>query len=212
MKKFDPSVFDFDNPSALFRFEDWLKGLIGGRLFYDPYFETRGGFRGNEVVLDFGCGGGVSTRCIAAKLTRGGRVTGVDISSYFTAKAQKRLEGFSNARVLCGEISNLALPQQSFDLISIIHVIHDIVKEKRAGTVRALAGVLRPQGRLWIWEPIRQSHGMPAEEIRRVMAEAGLREVSAETEGSSYKGIFEKESRTHSAVTVWTRYGGMLEG
>jgi len=192
MKQFDPRVIDFDNPSALFRFEDWLKGLIGGRLFYNPYFETRGGFRGDEQVLDFGCGGGVSTRCIAAKLTQGGGVTGVDISSYFTAKAQKRIESCSNAEVLQGEIMDLALPQQSFDLISIIHVIHDIVKGKRAETVRVLAGVLKPQGRLWIWEPTRQSHGMPAEEIRRIMAEAGLREVSTETEGSSFRGIFEK--------------------
>jgi len=202
MKQFDPSIFDFDNPSALFRFEDWLKGLIGGRLYYDPYFETRGGFRGDEEVLDFGCGGGVSTRCIAAKLNQGGGVTGVDISSYFTVKAQKRLAGYSNARVLRGEIMDLALPQQSFDLISIIHVIHDIAKEKRAETVRALAGVLKSLGRLWIWEPTRESHGMPAEEIRRLMVEAGLREASAETEGSSFRGIYEKESRTHSAATV----------
>ena len=193
MKQFDPSVIDFDNPSALFRFEDWLKGLIGGRLFYNPYFETRGGFRGDEQVLDFGCGGGVSTRCIAAKLSQGGRVTGVDISSYFTAKAQKRIEGCSNAEVLQGEITDLSLPQRSFDLISIIHVIHDIPKEKRAVTVRALADVLKPRGRLWIWEPTRQSHGMPAGDIRRIMAQAGLLEVSAETEGSSFKGIFGKE-------------------
>ena len=192
MKQFDPSIFDFNNPSALFRFEDWLKGLIGGRLYYDPYFETRGGFRGDEEVLDFGCGGGVSTCCIAAKLTQGGRVTGVDISSYFTAKAQKRLEDYSYARVLRGEITDLALPQQSFDLISIIHVIHDIAKEKRAKTIGVLASVLKSLGRLWIWEPTRQSHGMPAEEVRRIMAEAGLREVSTETEGSSFKGIFEK--------------------
>ncbi len=196
MKQFDPSVFDFDNPSALFRFEDWLKGLIGGRLFYHPYFETRGGFRGDEEVLDFGCGGGVGTRCIAAKLTQGGRVTGVDISAYFTAKAQKRLSGYANARVMRGAITDLALPQQSFDLISIIHVIHDIMKEKRAETVLTLAGVLKHRGRLWIWEPTRQSHGMPAEEIRRLMAEAGLREVSAENEGSSFKGIFEKSNRS----------------
>jgi ubiquinone/menaquinone biosynthesis C-methylase UbiE len=193
MKQFDPSVYDFDNPSALFRFEDWLKGLIGGRLFYDPYFETRGGFRGNEKVLDFGCGGGNSTRCIAAKLTQGGRVTGIDISSYFTAKAQKRLEGYSNAEVLRGEITTLSLPERSFDLISIIHVIHDIVKQRRGETVRALAGVLKPGGRLWILEPTRQGHGIPGEEIRRMMAQAGLLEVSAETEGSSFKGIFEKE-------------------
>jgi ubiquinone/menaquinone biosynthesis C-methylase UbiE len=192
MKEFDPAVLDFENPSALFRFEDRLKGQIGGPLYYDPYFRSRGGFRGNEQVLDFGCGGGVSTRCIAASLNQGGGVTGVDISSYFTEKARKRLQGFANARVLRGEIGELDLPRRSFDLISIIHVLHDMVRDKRSSAVGTLEALLKPKGRLWIYEPTRPSHGMPAEEIRRLMREAGLREVSGEEQKNSYKGIFEK--------------------
>jgi hypothetical protein len=33
---------------------------------------------------------------------------------------------------------------------------------------------------------------MPADEIRRLMRDAGLKEVSAEIEKNSYKGVFEK--------------------
>ena len=192
MKEFDPSGFDFNNPSSLFRFEDGLKGLVGGPLYYAPYFRSRGGFRGDEEVLDFGCGGGVSTRSIAAELSRGGSVTGVDISSYFSERAKKRVANHANARILRGEIAELDLPRQSFDLISIIHVIHDIPRAKRSATAQALGALLKPDGRLWIWEPTRASHGMPAEEIRGLMNEAGLREVSAEIEGNAFKGVFEK--------------------
>ena len=192
MKEFDPSGFDFDNPSALFRFEDTLKGLIGGPLYYDPYFRSRGGFRGDEQVLDFGCGGGASTRSIATRLTRGGSVTGVEISSYFSEKAKKRVAHQSNARILHGEITELGLEPRSFDLISIIHVIHDISRAKRSATVQALAVLLKSNGRLWIWEPTRPSHGMPAEEIRGLMQKAGLKEVSAEVEGNAFKGVFVK--------------------
>jgi ubiquinone/menaquinone biosynthesis C-methylase UbiE len=192
MKEFDPAVLDFDNPSPLFRFEDWLKGLIGGPLYYEPHFRSQGGFRGDEQVLDFGCGGGVGTRSIAASLAGGGAVTGVDPSSYFTEKARRRLEGFANARILQGEIGELDLPRRSFDLITIIHVLHDIVKDKRRAAIGALEALLKPKGRLWIYEPTRASHGMPAEEIRGLMAEAGLREVSGEEQKSSYRGIFEK--------------------
>jgi ubiquinone/menaquinone biosynthesis C-methylase UbiE len=192
MKEFDPSVYDFDNPSALFRFEDRLKGLIGGPLFYAPYYQSRGGFQGDEQVLDFGCGGGVSTRSIAARLTRGGAVTGVEISSYFSERARERVARYPSARILHGDITELDLPRQSFDLISIIHVIHDIPRARRSATVQALAALLKPNGRLWIWEPTRPSHGMPAEEVRRLMGEAGLREVSAEVPGHAFKGIFEK--------------------
>jgi len=192
MREFDPSGFDFNNPSALFRFEDRLKGLIGGPLYYAPYFRSRGGFRGDEEVLDFGCGGGVSTRSIAAELTRGGSVTGVDISSYFSERARRRVARYPSARILSGEITQLDLPRQSFDLISIIHVLHDIPRAKRSATVQALGVLLKPNGRLWIWEPTRLSHGMPAEEIRGLMEEAGLREVSAEVRGNAFKGVFEK--------------------
>jgi ubiquinone/menaquinone biosynthesis C-methylase UbiE len=192
MIKFDPGAFDFDNPSAPFRFEDTLKGLIGGPLYYAPYFRSRGGFRGDERVLDFGCGGGVSTRTIAAALDRGGSVTGVDVSSYFTERARRRLSCFPRARILRGEITELDLPRDSFDLISIIHVLHDIPRTKRSETVRALASLLKAGGRLWVWEPTRPSHGMPADEIRGLMQEADLREVSGELQGAAFKGIFEQ--------------------
>ncbi|MBN2552097.1 MAG: class I SAM-dependent methyltransferase, partial [Spirochaetales bacterium] len=130
-REFNPGGFDFDNPSALFRFEDGLKALIGGPLYYGPFFRSMGGFRGDEEVLDFGCGGGVSTRSIAAGLDRGGHVTGVDVSSYFTGRAKQRLRGCANARVLRGEITELGLPAETFDLVSIIHVIHDIPRARR---------------------------------------------------------------------------------
>jgi ubiquinone/menaquinone biosynthesis C-methylase UbiE len=194
MKDFDPSGIDFNNPSALFRFEDRLKSLIGGPLYYAPYFRSCGGFEGDEDVLDFGCGGGggVSTRSIAAELTRGGSVTGVDISSYFTERARKRVAPYPSARILQGEITRLELPRESFDLISIVHVIHDIPRARRSSTVRALGVLLKPNGRLWIWEPTRPSHGMPAGEVRGLMEEAGLREVAAQVEGNAFKGVFVK--------------------
>ena len=192
MKEFDPSEIDFDNPSALFRLEDNLKGLIGGPLYYEPYFRSCGGFQGDERVLDFGCGGGIGTRCIADHLRRGGLVTGVDVSSYFASKAKKRLATRSNAEILRGEIGELNLAKVSFDLITIIHVIHDIAKAKRPATVRSLGAVLKPGGTLWIWEPTRASHGMPVEEIRALMGEIALSEVSAQIGANDFRGVFEK--------------------
>jgi hypothetical protein len=109
----------------------------------------------------------------------------VDTSVYFSEKARKRVAHYPSARILHGEITEL-------DLISIIHVIHDIPRAKRSATVQALSPLLKPGGRLWIWEPTRPSHGMPAEEIRGLMEKVGLREVSAEAQGNAFKGVFEK--------------------
>ena len=192
MKQFDPSVFDFDNPSFLFRLEDRLKSLLGGPLMYRPLFKRQGGFRGNERVLDYGCGGGISTRCIAAMLTQGGKATAIDISKYFIELAQKRLESFPNAEVLQGDIRKLAIEEGVYDVVSVIHVIHDIVVEGRLPTVQALARALKPGGRLWILEPTRMSHGMPVAEIRELANKAGLTEVESEIGKNSFRGIFQK--------------------
>ena len=192
MKQFDPSVFDFDNPSFLFRLEDRLKSLLGEPLMYRPFFTRQGGFRGSERVLDYGCGGGVSTRCIAAMLTQGGKVTGIDVSQYFVELAQRRLQSFPNAEVLRGDIRKLAIEEGAYDVVSVIHVIHDIVAEERLPTVQALARALKPGGRLWILEPTRMSHGMPVAEIRELANKAGLTEVESEIGKNSFRGIFQK--------------------
>ncbi|MBN1677727.1 MAG: class I SAM-dependent methyltransferase [Candidatus Thermoplasmatota archaeon] len=187
---------DFERPSALFRLEDRLKAVLGERFLYRPFYEKNGGFRGDERVLDFGCGGGVGTRCISSLLTHGGSVTGVDVSSFMLERARKRLREHANAAVLHGDIRALDLGTDAFDVISEVHVLHDIDSNERASYVEALALILRPEGRIWVLEPTRQSHGMPVEEIRALMSRAGLEEVLHEANGKEYRGVFRRKGET----------------
>ena len=60
MVNYDFKGYDFEHPSALFILEDKLKGILGRPLLYNPYFKTLG-LKGNESVLDFGCGGGAGS-------------------------------------------------------------------------------------------------------------------------------------------------------
>jgi ubiquinone/menaquinone biosynthesis C-methylase UbiE len=182
---------DFEQPSLLFLAEDRLKAVLGGRLLYNPLYQKHGGFRGDERVLDFGCGGGVGTRCIARLLTRGGRVTGVDMSSTMLKRARRRLRGFANADVQVGDIRTLELEKGEFDVISVIHVLHDIDPEERASYVDRLAHLLKPDGRIWILEPTRQSHGMQVEEIRALMRNVGLQESLHAVGRKDYRGVFQ---------------------
>ena len=192
MKKHDPAVYDFERPPLLFRLEDRLKALIGGPLFYAPFYRAMGGLAGHEKVLDFGCGSGAGAKVLARLLLRGGSVTGTDVSGRATRMAGRLLRRFPNARVLHGDIRELGLEPDSFDVASAVHVIHDIVEPKRAGTVRALARALKPGGRLWLLEPTRPSHGMSASEIRDLMRGAGLHEQSAEVTERAFRGVFAK--------------------
>jgi len=191
MSDYEFKEHDFEHPSVLFAMEDMLKILIGGLLFYNPYFKTFA-LRGNEKVLDFGCGGGAGSRCLANLLREGGHLTCVDISRFWIGKAAKRLEKYSNVECISGDIRELDLPDSSFDVISIIHVIHDIAPADRQGTVAALSRKMKQGGLLFIKERIEKSHGMPVDEIRTILSDAGLKEIECEETRSEYIGKYQK--------------------
>jgi ubiquinone/menaquinone biosynthesis C-methylase UbiE len=189
------SVFkehDFEHPSVLFILEDKLKGLIGGPLLYNPYFKTFG-LRGNENVLDFGCGGGAGSQRLAA-LLKDGHLTCVDTSRYWIEKARKRLIKYDQAECKSGDIRELDIPDSFFDVISIIHVIHDIDPGDRQGTISTLSRKLKPGGILFIKERIGKSHGMPVEEIRSRLSDAGLKEIECKETKSEYAGKYKKNN------------------
>ena len=182
---------DFEHPSVLFVLEDSLKGLVGGPLMYNPYVKTFG-LKGDERVLDFGCGGGVGSRCLANHLDRGGCLTCVDISDYWMKKAKKRLNKYSNVECRSGDIRELVIPDSSFDVISTMHVVHDIAPAERQDVVKALSRSLRAGGFFFIREPIKESHGMSPEEIRSLLSAADLEEMGSKQTKSEYMGKYRK--------------------
>ena len=182
---------DFDNPSFLFVLEDRLKDLIGEPLLYKPYFSTFG-LKGDESVLDFGCGGGVGSRCLSKFLNGQGHLTCVDISSFWIEKAAERLKKHPNAECKSGDIRELDIPEAAFDIISIFHVIHDIAPAERQSIVNTLSRKLKANGALFIREPVKKSHGMPVEEIRMLLSNASLKEIEFKETKSEYRGKHQK--------------------
>ena len=183
--------FDFDNPSFGFVLEDKLKNILGGPLLYNPYYRSFN-LKGHEKVLDFGCGGGTGSKCLIKLLNGNGHLTCIDVSSYWIKVANKRLKKFSNVDCKHGDIRKLNIPNSSFDVITIIHVIHDIEPSERQSTITALGKSLKKGGVIFIREPIRKSHGMPVKEIRSLLSSAGLREAEHEIRKSEYIGKFAK--------------------
>jgi len=183
--------YDFEHPSTLFILEDKLKGLLGRPLLYNPYFKTFG-LRGNENVLDFGCGGGAGSQCLANLLSKDGHLTCVDVSSYWIAKAISRLDKYSNVECKSGDIRELDIPDSSFDVISAIHVVHDIAPAERQDIVKTLSRKLKAGGLFFIKEPVKKSHGMPVEEIRTLLSDAGLNEIEHKETKSEYMGKYQK--------------------
>jgi len=182
---------DFEHPSRLWILEDILKGLVGGNLLYGPYMRTFG-LQGNERVLDFGCGSGIAAQCLANILNGNGYLMCVDVSRYWVGKARKRLRKYANVECAAGDIRTLDIPDSSFDVISSIHVIHDISPLARQEIVKALSQKLKAGGTFFIREPVKKSHGMPAGEIRSLFSAAGLTEIEHKETKSEYLGKYKK--------------------
>ena len=172
--KFKP--VNFDQPSFLFRLEDKLKTLIGGPILYNSYFKSWG-LKGSEKILDFGCGGGTEVKCLLKFLNDQNQVTCLDTSNYWMKKAEKRLKKYPTVECKVGDIKKLDILDYSFDIISIIHVIHDIEPSERQEIILALTKKLKAKGTLFIREPIKITHGMPIVEIQTLMLNAGLKET-----------------------------------
>ena len=183
--------YDFEHPSILFILEDKLKSLLGGLLLYNPYFKTFA-LKGNESILDFGCGGGTGSRCLANLLDKGGHLTCIDVSRYWIARARKRLDKYSNVECKSGDIRKLDIPDSSFDVISTSYVIHDITPAERQDIVKVLSQKLKAGGLFFIKEPVKKSHGMPPEEIRALLSDVGLNEIEHKETKSEYMGKYQK--------------------
>jgi ubiquinone/menaquinone biosynthesis C-methylase UbiE len=187
MSEYKFTQVDFDHPSALFVLEDRLKAFLGGPLLYNPYYRTFR-LRGDENVLDFGCGGGAGSRCLANLLKSGGRLFCIDISGYWITVAEKRLAKYANVECRAGDIRTMEIADASFDVISALHVIHDIDPQERQETVNALARVLRPGGYFFLREPVKESHGIAPEELGSLLNNAGLHGREYKVTKSEYIG------------------------
>lgn len=116
-------------------------------------YHLLGDVRG-KTVLDFGCGSGENTVLLAQ---RGATVYAMDISELLMTVAKQRLavNGVgSDVRFLCSSAYNLALADESVDIVFGIAILHHLDLSLAA---REVWRVLRKGGRAIFQEPVRNS-------------------------------------------------------
>jgi ubiquinone/menaquinone biosynthesis C-methylase UbiE/DNA-binding transcriptional ArsR family regulator len=103
--------------------------------------------RSFRSLLDVGTGTGRMLEMFGAEVDRG---LGIDFSLDMLALARARLDraGLKNCSVRQGDIFDLKLPRDSFDVVIVHQVLHYL--EDGARALREAARVLRPQGRLLV--------------------------------------------------------------
>jgi ubiquinone/menaquinone biosynthesis C-methylase UbiE len=141
-------------------------------------------------LLDLGTGTGRMLELFGPSIERG---LGLDMSLDMLSLARTRLDraGLRHCSVRQGDIYDLALPKDSFDVVIIHQVLHFLDDGARA--IAEAARVLRPSGRLLVvdfaphdLEFLRDEHahrrlGFPPEAVSAWLAAAGLDVVAQQT-------------------------------
>jgi ubiquinone/menaquinone biosynthesis C-methylase UbiE len=141
-------------------------------------------------LLDLGTGTGRILELFGPEIERG---LGIDLSHDMLAFARSRLDhaGLKNCSVRQGDIFDLSVPRDSFDVVIIHQVLHFLDDGGRA--IREAARVLRPGGRLLVvdfapheFEFLLAEHahrrlGFPPDAVAQWLEQAGLEGVVHES-------------------------------
>jgi ArsR family transcriptional regulator len=170
---FAANAGDWDTIRALHVAEDRVEAAVlkalGGRHFRN--------------LLDLGTGTGRMLDLLAPFYDR---AVGIDASPNMLAVARANLDraGIANAQVRLGDMYNLPLPRDAFDVVTIHQVLHYLDEPERA--LGEAARVLRPGGRMLIvdfapheLEFLREEHahrrlGFAEEQVRQWIEARGL--------------------------------------
>ena len=176
--------------TASFIFNAGIGCLIGAALMFTSSrfgkFRARDrllgrlDLRGNEAVLDVGCGHGLLL-IGAAKRLPNGRAVGIDLWSQVDQSNNSReatlrnaeLEGVAGrAEVRDGDMRKLPFPDATFDAAIAHFAIHNVSgHEGRREAIREIVRVLKPGGQVALSDL--KSVGLYADELRK----SGMREV-----------------------------------
>jgi len=126
--------------------------------------------KGDEEVLDFGCGLGTVAYYVAKRLTNG-RLSCLDISRRWLDVCRKTLKDYDNITYLQAEAPKL--PENSFDTVYCHFVLHDIPKADLETLFPALIKSIKPDGVFVFCEPLKEAEKLKI--IKRMAEHSGLR-------------------------------------
>lgn len=148
------SVMEWEPFIRIYESQWFRKGpgfsLISGISFNREYemIIQASKLKGDEILLDLGCGSGIYSRSFAKRLNRG-IVVGLDLSipmlSYASSRA--RTEGIDNLLFIHGDALELPFPENEFNIVTCCATIHLFSIPDLLRVLKEVNRVLKPGGR-----------------------------------------------------------------
>jgi len=142
------------------------------------------GLKPGQTVADIGAGPGVLSIPLAKAVAPSGKVYAVEIDKGFFPRIEQKAEAekVANVVTVLGAFTDPKLPAHDVDVALFHDVLHHI--EDRAGYLKAMAGYMKPAGRIAIVElPPTGSHKddpkliVTKDQVKGWMADAGFAPV-----------------------------------
>lgn len=150
-------------------------------------------------VFDVGCGDGALARQMAQA---GAQVTGLECSPRQLAKAHAA-EKLANCEIIDGVAQSIPAPDASVDIVVFMNSLHHVPVEHLATGLKECARVLKPNGILYVCEPV--ADGPHFELARPIDDETEVRALALDSlhKAQSLGLAMEREERYSQNV----RYG-----
>ena len=104
-----------------------------------------------HFVVDMGCGTGLFIPEILSAVGPTGLIYGVEPHSERMREAQQRVGNVPQVQLMLTDTADVEIPDASVDRVLLNGVFHTL--RDRSGTVREIRRILKPGGKLWLWEP-----------------------------------------------------------
>ena len=212
---------------------------VGARNFpaYGPKGEEafRGAFAGafqelgalvpkHGIIVDLGCGTGMSTRPLAKRYPQAKQIIGFDLSPYFIAvgstllelepksfleggKWVSHIEYDERIDYRVGDASHTGLSDESVDVVNLQFIVHELPIEVSKQIMDEAYRILKPGGQLWVGEMDFESPGYAAQRSNALLfslirATEPFLDVYADGQGELREYIAAKFSLTRVAAAT----------